>query len=66
MSTLDEENLTLKNIPLWKQESRVIKQNVSVSGRRSVDTIRNEIILSLKIFMSNRFDLSFTNDLIVA
>ena len=48
VSTLDEENLTLKDIPLWKKESRVIKQNEFVSGRRSFDTIRNEIILSLK------------------
>ena len=64
VSTLDEENLTLKDIPLWKKESRVIKQNEFVSGRRSFDTIRNEIILSLKNFMSNRFDLSLTNDLI--
>ena len=57
VSTLDEEDLALKDIPLWKKESRVIKQNEFVSGRRSFDTIRNEIILSLKNFMSNRFDL---------
>ena len=39
VSALDEENLTLKDISLWKKERRAIKYNEFVAGRRSFDAI---------------------------